>query len=51
MPKASFNDEEPKRVARAERWTSLDGALSRLAKPVPEGLQIDTDSFELHHGA
>lgn len=33
--------------ARAERWTSLDGALARIAQPVAEGLQIDMKEVKL----
>ncbi len=29
------------REVRAERWTTLDGALARFAKPVADSLQID----------
>jgi len=32
---------------RAERWTSLDGALARLARSVPEGLQIDMKNTQV----
>ncbi len=35
------------REVRAERWTSLDGALARLAQPVAEGLQIDMKSAQV----
>jgi len=32
---------------RAERWTSLDGALARFAQPVADGLKIDMKEVQL----
>ncbi|MCO6439391.1 MAG: DUF3363 domain-containing protein [Phycisphaerae bacterium] len=32
---------------RAERWTSIDGALARVAQPVADGLKIDMKEVKL----
>lgn len=32
---------------RAERWTSLDGALARVSQPVPDGFRIDMKVVKL----
>jgi len=32
---------------RAERWTSLDGALARVAQPVADGLKVDMKEVRL----